>query len=85
MIPGVVKIIKKVNIVTGNLLRKWAKSTAHRHQPAAVHQNPGKDHLTVSQLILAKSAYRPTALTLKSLPTATKHTYSLTTINSLNI
>ena len=27
--PDVVKINKKVNIVTGDLLRKWAKSTAH--------------------------------------------------------
>ena len=27
--PGVVKINKKINIVTGDLLRKWTKSTVH--------------------------------------------------------
>ena len=37
MIPGVVKIIKKVNVVTGNLLRKWAKSTVHGTNRRAVH------------------------------------------------
>ena len=57
--PGVVKIINKVNNVTGDLLSLWTKSTVHGTNREAVHQNSGKDYLTISQLTLAKE---PTGL-----------------------
>ena len=60
MIPGVVKITTKVNIVTDDLLRKWAKSTVHGTNREAVHlKTLVRNYLTISELTLAK---KPTGL-----------------------
>ena len=84
--PGVVQVHIKANIVTGVFLSLWTKSTVHgTDRQGCSPNNSGKESLNISQLTLAKRAYKPTALASKPWPKAPKLTYSLTTINSLNI